>query len=432
MMDRKYKLEREYSVMEIIRYNLRMWWLAGIFAIVCAAVLGGYKYVSNDEFRERQLYQEIHQIAASVYVQSYDGESAVERVGTAARIASSKRTYEKLIENTDYGLTYVEFQQMFLATQTEVSDVLGIYVNYPVAFDGLQLTDEESASIFMNEIIKALIETEQEMVGEDVLRILDAPYPSSRIQQIEVFSMSEDEFWRGVLKGATAGLLLGIIVEVAFCSFWMLFYRKPKDAEEIRQCFQVPVIDDLKVNMDNEEAFRKVALFLQKENGKGCLRVNCINIQSPKRDVASKLAMSYANSQQKTLFIDLTSGESGGMGDNSISRYLLGEAEAPRPIVLNQYLDMVCRSVADEDGKNIVMSERFGEYVEERSKEYAYIVINSADVVKSADAYAAAKLCDRNFIVCGRKTVKNENLYRAKNVVDLNSISIDGILVYEL
>ena len=66
------------------------------------------------------------------------------------------------------------------------------------------------------------------------------------------------------------------------------------------------------------------------------------------------------------------------------------------------------------------------------SERYECIVINSEDVSQSAEAYAAAKLCNKSFVACGRKTVKNESLYRAKNTANVNDIHIDGVLVYEL
>ena len=431
-MDREYKLDREYSVMEIIRYNLRMWWLAVLLAIVCGLLLGGYKFVSNYEFTERSLYKNVNQIAATLYVKNYNSESATERVGTVVRIVTSQSVYDRLIEKNGYDLTFQGYKLLVGAAQTEVSDFATVYVNYPASHDVFYIPDEVGATVFLNEIIEATDEVAQELLGTDVIDVLDEPYKNVRIEQIETFAMTEEEFWRDVMKGATAGFLLGIIVEVVCYSFWMMLYKKPKDVEEIRQCLEAPIIDDWKQNMDNEEAFQKVALFLKKESDGACLRVNCINVQSPKRDTASKLAMSFANSQKKTLFIDLASGESGGMGENSISRYLLGEAEAPKPIALSQNLDLVCRSIADEDGRNIVMSDRFAEYVEEKSREYAYIVINSADAVKSADVYATAKLCDRNIVICGRKTVTNESLYRVRNAVDVHDIPVDGILVYEL
>ena len=53
-MNQEYRLDREYSIAEIIQCNLRKWWLALICAAVCAAVLGGYKYKSLKPFGRLQ------------------------------------------------------------------------------------------------------------------------------------------------------------------------------------------------------------------------------------------------------------------------------------------------------------------------------------------------------------------------------------------
>ena len=34
-MNQEYRLDKEYTVIEIIRYNLKKWWLALICAAVC-------------------------------------------------------------------------------------------------------------------------------------------------------------------------------------------------------------------------------------------------------------------------------------------------------------------------------------------------------------------------------------------------------------
>ena len=53
-MNQEYRLDREYSIAEIIQCNLRKWWLALICAAVCAAVLGGYKYKSQKPLSSRE------------------------------------------------------------------------------------------------------------------------------------------------------------------------------------------------------------------------------------------------------------------------------------------------------------------------------------------------------------------------------------------
>ena len=64
-MNQEYRLDREYSIAEIIQCNLRKWWLALICAAVCAAVLGGYKYKSLKPFIEQSVYENVKQVTAT-------------------------------------------------------------------------------------------------------------------------------------------------------------------------------------------------------------------------------------------------------------------------------------------------------------------------------------------------------------------------------
>ena len=91
-----------------------------------------------------------------------------------------------------------------------------------------------------------------------------------------------------------------------------------------------------------------------------------------------------------------------------------------------------CRDVAEEKNFDVVMNERFASYVKEMQDTYEYIVINSPNVAESADAFAAGKLCDKNFVVCARGGVNNETLYRLKNEAAVQGIVLEGVLVYEL
>ena len=65
-MNQEYRLDREYSIAEIIQCNLRKWWLALICAAVCAAVLGGYKYKSLKPFIEQSVYENVKQVSYTV------------------------------------------------------------------------------------------------------------------------------------------------------------------------------------------------------------------------------------------------------------------------------------------------------------------------------------------------------------------------------
>lgn len=434
-MNKGYQLDREYSVWEIIRYNVRMWWLALICAAVCAAALGGYKLVSLYPYLEKENYQNIQQVTASLYVSEYNDATTVERANNIIKMACSYRAYEKVLEKTGYEIDYATYQNLFEILQGEAADVVSIYVTYPVNTGTFNMADETTAMEFTNAVLEATDEIAKELVGTQAFQFLDEPYLTNELQEIQSYFITEEDFKKGILKAVTAGVLLGIIVEVVLYTFWMLLCKKPKSVEEVRQCLDAPVIDSVnEKNANEEELYKKVALFLspKKDEEKSCVSISCMSAQCPKKDAALKLAMSYANEQKKTLFIDLDTAKDSADTENSISRHILGEADMPKAKAMNHYLDTVCRNVSAEKGFNIVMHERFAAYLAKMSEEYQCIIVNSTDVNESADAYAVSKLCDKTVFICGRKRVTNETLYRTKNTADVNEIHIEGVLVYEL
>ena len=117
--------------LEIVRYNLRMWWLAVIFALLCAAALGGYKYKTLHQYVGNEMYENKQQVVASLFVSDYSQASVVERVGNVIKIAKSSRTYEKFVSDMDRTLTLNEYMGLFEMIQGEASGVASIYVTFP-------------------------------------------------------------------------------------------------------------------------------------------------------------------------------------------------------------------------------------------------------------------------------------------------------------
>lgn len=430
-MSKEYKIDKEYSVAEVIRYNLRMWWLALIMAVVCAAALGGYQYMATRDYVENTVYQDKQQVVARLFVSNYNDASVVERVYNVIQISKSSRAYDAFCEATGSSIAMDDYTKLFEFQQEEASGVVSLYVTFPADTGNVVLADEEAAMQFAEGVIEATTKVCADIIGRNSVSLLDDAYATQEVVVIEKFSISEEEFEQGVLKGVTAGALLGIVAEVVIFTCWMLLYRKPKNAEEVRQCLEGNIIDVLKDGEDDENGFKKVALYLADDEA-ACNKINCISLQCPKKDVALKLATSFASEQKKTLLVDLAAKEGAEASANSISKYVLGESEEIKPLAINGYLDSVCRNVAEENGMDIVGNRRFATFIADAEKNYDCIIVNSTDVSKSAEAYAVSKFCNKTFVACGRKNAKNEELYRAKNILAVNEIEVDGVLVYEL
>ena len=230
-MSREYKVDKEYGFLEIVRYNLRMWWLAVIFALLCAAALGGYKYKTLHQYVENEMYENKQQVVASLFVSDYSQASVVERVGNVIKIAKSSRTYERFASDMDTTLTLDEYMGLFEMIQGEASGVASIYVTFPATVGTITIADEETAAKFAEGVMNATIAVSEEMIGADCVSILDDPYATQEVVKIENYSITQEDFNKALMKAVTAGVLLGIIVEVVFYTFWMLMYKKPKNAE---------------------------------------------------------------------------------------------------------------------------------------------------------------------------------------------------------
>ena len=47
-MNQRYESRKEYSLMDVLQYNLRKWWLAAVFAAVFAVIVGGIQGKNPD------------------------------------------------------------------------------------------------------------------------------------------------------------------------------------------------------------------------------------------------------------------------------------------------------------------------------------------------------------------------------------------------
>lgn len=228
MAKEEYKLDAEYSVWELIRCNLQVWWLLLAAALIGAALFGGYIYASNRPFIVADKYEELYRVEASLCVTAYSNESAMERVGTVTKAAVSRTAYEKLLKNTGYDLEFLGYQQLFDLQMTDSSDIIMLYVYYPSEYGSFSIPDEEAALEYAGHVMDAIDQTTSELMGTTCVKFLDQPYAADPIEKKYAFAITEEEFPGEIRKAATAGAMFGVILEVALYT-WYLMARKKKE-----------------------------------------------------------------------------------------------------------------------------------------------------------------------------------------------------------
>ena len=65
-MNQRYESRKEYSLMDVLQYNLRKWWLAAVFAAVFAVIVGGYKAKTLMPYIDAEVYDDRMQVETSV------------------------------------------------------------------------------------------------------------------------------------------------------------------------------------------------------------------------------------------------------------------------------------------------------------------------------------------------------------------------------
>ena len=70
-MNQRYESRKEYSLMDVLQYNLRKWWLAAVFAAVFAVIVGGYKAKTLMPYIDAEVYDDRMQVETSVLLKDY-------------------------------------------------------------------------------------------------------------------------------------------------------------------------------------------------------------------------------------------------------------------------------------------------------------------------------------------------------------------------
>ena len=147
-MDQRYESSREYSLMDILKYNLRKWWLAAILAAIFAVIVGGYKAKTLMPYIDAEVYEDRMQVQASIFVSDFNTGSSVERANNIMKIAKSSSVYEEFCKVTGIDLTKQAYTDMFECEQTEASDIVTLYVVYPRTSWDYTVDDENQAFCF--------------------------------------------------------------------------------------------------------------------------------------------------------------------------------------------------------------------------------------------------------------------------------------------
>ena len=418
--------EEEYSLLEIAKYNLKKWPILLICALLCGLLAGGYGYKNTEP--SVVYYEELQQVNGAYFISEYNDTSINERMYDVQQIALSHGAYQKFLENTGYDMTYAEYTGMFGYSNYIVTSVLNMYIAYPETYGNVTVTTDAEALELMQQLMDAQIETYRGYIGEDAVSILSQPYVSSYTQAAAETATTTKDLLVATVKGALAGIFLGILLGVAAVSCVYLIGTVAKQAKEIEEKLKAPVIAFVHKN-DRDEEFKKVSMFLEQTLGTN-ETICYVPFHEKNADGGYDVARAFARMSQKTLYVNLSiaATETG----KSVSDYLFDKCSREEITVTRTAdgVDVVNRNLQSEEQKELLSARGLKDYIAQLKGDYERVVVNAPDIMISSDAYGIAAYCDKVVIGCKRREVTGTDLYEINNTLENNGIQADGVVVY--
>lgn len=418
--------EEEYSLLEIAKYNLKHWHILLACMLIAGILAGAYGYKNTEP--SVVYYEQLSQVNGAFFIDQYNDTSINERMYDAQQVALSHGAYEKFAANTGYELTYEEYQNMFGYSNYIVTSVLNLYIAYPETYGAITVETDEEAIRLMQQLMDAQVETYGEFMGQDAIKILSAPSVSSYTQASADTATTSKDLLTATMKGALAGIFLGLLLGIMAVSVIYLVGTVAKQAKEIEQKLKAPAVAFVH-KKDKAEEFKKAGLFLEQSMGEH-ESICYIPFHEKNADGAYDLARAFARMNKKTLYLNLSAGAGGdGM---SVSDYLFGkcEREAVKVTVTEDGVDVINRNMRVEEQRELLSARDLKDYIVQMRAEYERVVVNAPELIAYSDAYGIAAYCDKVILGCKRREVTGTDLYEINHAMDNNSLTLNGVVVY--
>lgn len=418
--------EEEYSLLEIAKYNLKKWPVLLICALLFGLLAGGYGYKNTEP--SVVYYEELQQVNGAYFVSEFNDTSITERMYDVQQIALSHGAYEKFIENTGYDMAFDEYTGMFGYSNYIVTSVLNLYIAYPETYGNVTVETDKAAVQLMQQLMDAQLEMYQDYIGSDAVQILSRPYTSSYTQASAQTATTTKDLLVATVKGALAGIFLGLLFGVIVVSSVYLIGTVAKQAKEIEEKLKAPVVAFVHKD-DRKEEFKKVGMFLEQTMGTN-ETICYVPFDEKQADGGYDVACAFARMNQKTLYVNLSLAADGT--GKSISEYLFGKCSKEEITVINtaEGVDVINRRVSLEEEKELLSARGLKEYIAQLKTDYERVVINAPDIMISSDAYGVAAYCDKVILGCRRREVTGTDLYEINNTLQNNDIQLNGVVVY--
>ncbi|EMJ9261938.1 polysaccharide biosynthesis tyrosine autokinase [Klebsiella pneumoniae] len=206
-----------------------------------------------------------------------------------------------------------------------------------------------------------------------------------------------------------------------------------------KQSYSLLAVEDpIDVSIEAIRNLRTSLHFAMLESSNNVLMITGANPGDGKTFIASNLSVICAQVKSKVLLIDgdmrkgyihkLFGFENQGKG---LSEILSGSCSYPQAVkkTLVPSLDVICRGNAPSNSSELLMSEQFSMLIEQASKEYDLVIIDSPPVLPVTDATIIGNYAATTFVVARFESDSLKEIEVSLKRLEQNNVKVSGVIL---
>jgi hypothetical protein len=268
---------RKYMIKDIVKRNLRFWWIIAVCIIAFAGLMG---YMKNEDYRKRfeqiELKGTVSQLNIEYYTGNVAGEILSVRLLNAVSVIKSSETLDELNRLWGKSIAYEDFEGIVTELDDGTKDVISMRVEYPWGSDTITLLDDEDAKEFVEYYLQAVENIGNRIIGEGRLKLLGVSDVSTH--EYKVTDEQRETARKAVIKNTFIGGVIGFIIPVVVITLLYLFGGRLHTAQEIAYYAGTRLLAAIPVGRDGADygALSQASAYVGYKYGKEGIRINLL------------------------------------------------------------------------------------------------------------------------------------------------------------
>jgi len=332
-------------------------------------------------------------------------------------ILYSKDLLDRVILELNLDITALELSKQVTLARNEDSSLLRIIVNYSDKDDIILLTNK-LVQIFSNEVSEIYFLEDAKVV--ESANILDKEELENSNEDISKIANVEGQ--SGSKKKVVFVTIIGFVLSCGVIIVIELFDNTIKNETMLERLTNSKTLITLKKSdEDNLDRFKVLRVTI---NNCKTILITSPDVQAGKSYVSMNLAKSFAKLGKKVILIDLTKNNSEltekdtGKG---ISDYLSSSDKFVEKYAIETNYKNLSVLLSGNDVNNmteLLESPKMKETLETLERLYDVIIIDSKNILDSANTLAVAKIVQYSILVCRERKTKIDDIIKSKTYIE--------------